>query len=155
MTPFTGLKRSSFCLEDAISNKPMLHRFSKAARLRAAVLMAVIYALCVLAPTVAVASTGVACPNETAGIMQVHKHAGQLADQDHAKAHADQGKSSQHNNTADEGKCCGAMFFSAIAPGHELSLAPLTLTARLITGANASVVGRAPDRLIRPPALLS
>ena len=135
----------------------MLHRFSKTARLRAAILMAVIYAVCVLAPTVAMASTGLACPNETAGMMQVHKHAGQLADHDHddAKAHADKGTSGQHNNAADEGKCCGTMFFSAIATDQELSLAPLTLTADLIPSVGAAITGHMPDGLIRPPALLS
>ena len=131
----------------------MLIGISKAVRLRLASLLMAMYALCVLVPSVAVAFNGAPCVNETAGMMQAHQHIASSA-HEHAALHED-GSDHHKGNSTDQGKCCGAMFFSAIAPSFELTLTPTVLKISTFVGVNASFDGLVPDKLIRPPKSLS
>jgi hypothetical protein len=134
----------------------MLIGISKAIRLRFALALVAMYAVCVLAPSVAVAFNGAPCLNETAGMMQLHTHA-DAASHDHAAPHHHEDGSDHQKNShkAGEGNCCGAMFFSAIAPSFELSLVPAVLNASIVAGIVESFDGLAPYKLIRPPKSLS
>ena len=135
----------------------MLSGISKAARIRSALVLVALYALCILAPTAAVAFNAAPCLPKQSAMTQIHVHA---SDSGHTHATADQHEHSNaghHEGGDDHGttKCCGAAFFSAIAPNFELSLAPTILRAASFHGRSQAFTGVAPDTLIRPPKSLS
>lgn len=135
----------------------MLSGISKAARNWMAMSFIALYALCIAAPTAAVAFNAAPCLPEQSAMTQIHVHA---SDSGHKHATADQHEHSNaghHEGGDDHGttKCCGAAFFSAIAPNFELSLAPTILRAASLEGRSQAFTGLTPDKLIRPPKSLS
>ena len=134
----------------------MLTGISKAVRGRFALVLMAIYALCILAPSTAAAFNGAPCLNETAGMMQVHKHVDGSAHKN-VTPHQHQDGSDHRNDGGgtEQGKCCGAMFFSAMPPSFELGLAPAALEENTLAGIDAAIDGLAPNKLIRSPKSLS
>ena len=133
---------------------------TKNLRRRAAILIAVAYAFCVLAPTAALAFADspamVYCLPGTNAMAKAAEHDGV------AHGHADEvvyqhepsGMPDHHsskNGKADAGSCCGLFCVSAIAhdPGLTFGLlAPASAAAyAIVTG----LIGRAPSPLHRPP----
>lgn len=135
-----------------------LTQFSRGFRLRAASVLVVLYALCVLTPAAALALGDAAkaahcLTDENHGLGPSHAN---------SKPHVhDDGNASQHSHDGDEqqstsGQCCGLFCLSALAPSTDLPLAQPELPA-LVPSLNANgLLGHGPDRLDRPPdSLLS
>lgn len=126
-------------------------------RIRAAGVLVVLYALCVLAPAAAFAFGDNAkaahyLTDENNGLAHVH-----------STTHAhDDGTAHQHADDSDEqqsgatGSCCGLFCLSALAPYADLPSVQPELLALVRSLDATGIIGQAPDRLYRPPdALLS
>jgi hypothetical protein len=128
----------------------MLVRLTSKWRWRAASILVVLYALCVAAPTAALALSDKSVP--------VHC----LTDDHHMigtdNVHND-GSSHQHSSTGDDdhgqpGKCCGLYGLSAIVPDIDFIVGqrpPVSHLASLIAN---NLSGRGSDRIDRPPRSL-
>jgi len=127
---------------------------------RAAIIIAVAYAICVLAPTAALAfansPTMRHCLPETNGMAIAAEHDGVAhSHTDEAVISQEQGDASDHHSNndgkADTGNCCGLFCVSALAhdPGLTFGLfAPQSAAASAVV---AGLIGRAPSPLHRPP----
>jgi hypothetical protein len=137
-------------------------------RVRAAFVVAALYALCVLAPHAAVALGSVAhCLTDDQSAAHVHKakadvtahthadgtahhHGGKPAVQDDADA-TDRHEHSKAGEKSGNGNCCGLFCISAIAGDRgPMLLVPLSFAADLPALADA-LTGHDPGRLNRPP----
>lgn len=138
---------------------------TKKLRKRAAILIAVAYAFCVMAPAAALAVVNSPTVFHCIGALTAksapahqqsaaHTHADGSAHQHEQDAH-DHGAAPDHHSNkdgkADTGSCCGLFCVSAIAqdPGVTFGVTSLATTsvAALANGLN----GRAPCPLHRPP----
>jgi hypothetical protein len=137
---------------------------TKTLRVKAAIVVAALYALCILAPAVAFAlsdNPAVAhCLTE--GHVGVHDHGGKHEHGGKLHVHAD-GTAHQHHDDgaapqapADDGKgpiasCCG--LFSVVAiPGEPVpSLGFDSLASVVLPIFGEALTGRAPERINRPP----
>jgi hypothetical protein len=137
---------------------------TKTLRVKAAIVLAALYALCILAPAVAFAlsdNPAVAhCLTE--GHVGVHDHGGKHEHGGKLHVHAD-GTTHQHHDDgaapqapADDGKgpiasCCG--LFSVVAiPGEPVpSLGFDSLASVVLPIFGEALTGRAPERINRPP----
>ena len=140
-----------------ISPSAMLSGLTRGFRLRAALMLAVLYALCVLGPAAALALTNTAmhCLTEQ-GAAHVH---GQASAKSHAHAdgadhqHHDDGATQEHSDAgkAASGNCCGLFCITALShePGFALLAPPAT--GRAIPVIVDALDGHGPDRLKRPP----
>jgi hypothetical protein len=150
----------------------MLSAVAKTVRIRAAITLAALYALCILAPAAAFAfsdNPAVAhCLTE--GHVGIHEHAGK---HDHGKVHvhadgtthqhhADSTAHQHHDDGAapqpsgDDAKspmatCCG--LFSVVAiPGEPVpSLGFYSLASVVLPPPGETLSGRGPERINRPP----
>ena len=149
----------------------MLSVPTKAFRIRAAIALAALYALCILAPSAAFAlsdNPAVAhCLIE--GHAGIHVHDGKThLDATHVHAihlHAD-GNAHQHHDhgtaqepAGDDGKgsvanCCGLFSVVAIPGEPGLALGSSTHVSAFVPSARDALSGRGPDRLYRPPISL-
>jgi hypothetical protein len=130
-------------------------------RWRAAVVLAALYALCVLLPTTALAVTQVAahCFTGSNGANHVHRAVEKAPSQhSHTDAaqhdHGDDGASHPHENTSDKaasGNCCGLFCVSAIAHDSAISPAVVFAAAKDAPALADALVGHEPDRITRPP----
>jgi hypothetical protein len=142
----------------------MLSVATKGFRIRAAIALAALYALCILVPSAAFAWSGNAsaahCLIEDHAAADVHAgmhHDGAHMHADgtsHAHAKASETKAPDPRAPAHKssnGDCCGLLSVSALpAPLFEVR-APV-LPAIIIAAANGEgVTGKGPDRLYRPP----
>src|SRR5262245_6660260 len=154
----------------------MLSVVAKTVRIRAAITLAALYALCILAPAAAFAfsdNPAVAhCLTE--GHVGIHDHGGKVhvhadgtAHQHHADGtahqHHDDGTAHQHHDdgaapqpSGDDGKapmatCCG--LFSVVAiPGEPVpSLGFYSLASVVLQPPGEALGGRGPERINRPP----
>lgn len=108
------------------------------------------YAVCILAPTAALALSGASCLAEH-GPAQAHSHAG-----DAVHEHGDEHNHAGAADSPDDGDsasstCCGMVFCSALAPELTSSLAPAVMSGRASFAAWQDFTGLPPDKLIRPP----
>jgi hypothetical protein len=142
----------------------MSSALTKTFRVRAASVLAVLYALCILAPAAAFAfSDNPAIAHcLTEGHVGIHDHTGK---HDHGgKVHVhDDGTAHQHHDdgaapqpSGDDGKaavatCCG--LFSIVAISGELvpSLGLYSLASVVLPVPGEALSGRGPDRINRPP----
>src|SRR5687767_12460017 len=95
----------------------MLMSLTKSVRYWAAMGVIALYAVCILAPTAALALNGASCLTEHE-LAQAHSHAGDAADHhgdgnahDHAVA-----TDTPADDDAANANCCGMVFCSALAP---------------------------------------
>jgi len=145
----------------------MSYRSTRSWRVRVAGLLVALYALCVMAPALAIALGDVAnahCLNAvTAPAAHRHAHdhgdAAAHAGHDHADhRHADHSAPSHHSDggKAHMGSCCG-LFCLAGLPTELGPIVEQTVHASTeILPREDHLIGRAPDRINRPPiALLS
>lgn len=126
-------------------------------RLRAALMLAALYAFCVLGPAAALAFTHAAmhCLTEQ---RPAHVH-GKAAANPHVHAdsadhqHHDDGAAQEHSDAgkAANGNCCG--LFCVTALPHEPGFAPLAppVTGPAIAALVDTLDGRGPDRIRKPP----
>jgi hypothetical protein len=108
-----------------------------------------VYAVCVLAPTAALAFSGASCLSEH-GPAQAHSHAGDAAHA-HGDEHNHAGPADNPDDHSASSKCCGMVFCSALAPELSSSLAPAVMSGRTSFAAWQDFTGLPPDKLIRPP----
>ncbi len=142
----------------------MLSTLTKTFRAKAAIIVAVLYALCVLAPAVAFAlSDNPAIAHcLTEGHVGVHDHGAKHEHGGKLHVHAD-GTAHQHDDdgavpqpSRDDGKaaiatCCG--LFSVVAiPGEPVPSFGLDSLASVVLPAlGEALSGRGPERINRPP----
>jgi hypothetical protein len=141
----------------------MLLAVPKTVRIRAAIALAALYALCILAPAAvfALSDNPAVAHCLTEGHVGVHEHSGKH-DQGQVHAHAD-GMTHQHHDdgaapqpSGDDGKppmatCCG--LFSVVAvPGEPVpSLEFYSLASVVLPPPGEALSGRGPERINRPP----
>jgi hypothetical protein len=142
----------------------MLPGLTRTFRVKAAITLAALYALCILAPAAAFAfsdNPAVAhCLTE--GHVGVHEHSGKHDQDGKVHVHAD-GTAHQHHDDGaaqqppgDDGKspmatCCG--LFSVVAiPGEPVpSLGFYSLASVVLPPPGEALSGRGPERINRPP----
>ena len=127
----------------------MLTCLTKAVRTRVAMRFIALYAICMLAPTAALAFTGVSCLTEHSR-SQVHSQAGDPA-HEQGDAHSHSGPADDHNDGSAASQCCGMAFCSALAPGLTVATAPDVPSGRTAFAAMQDFSGLPPHKLIRPP----
>lgn len=150
----------------------MFVSLTRAIRLRAAAVLATVYALCVMAPPVSLAFTDSAAASHCltvdhhgtadmhdASADSAHEHATGV-DHDHSAAvAAEQDSIAAHKHADGSGKksatCCGLFCLGAAnAEAVDIAALPLHGIAPMPTPV-AQLVGHAPSRIDRPPKLLS
>lgn len=138
-----------------------MHSLTKKLRKRAAILIAVAYAVCVMAPTAALAvvnsPTVFHCLTRTIGMASAaehdnaaHAHADAAAHQHDEQSSAPDHHSNKDGKT-DTASCCGLFCVSALAhePGFTFGLsAPASSSVAALPN---GLTGRAPCPLHRPP----
>jgi hypothetical protein len=129
----------------------MLSRLTRTLRRRAAVIAAVFYALCSMAPALALTPKHLlAGHHHGAAIAHVH-------DDGNTHSHPDQGTSSQHSDGDGNGLpgfCCGLFCLTALPATADLSVAQPIAHRTLAAASQEFIVGRGPDRIDRPPIVL-
>jgi hypothetical protein len=150
----------------------MLTWLTRRWRIRAVTLIAALYAVCVIAPPVALAFTSgaVAAHCLTADhLAGVHVDAAaakhDYATHDHAKhQHAD-GASFEHSDASGlpvdtekqaehPGSCCGLFCFAAVTSEPFPAIGRPVVAAQVVPITDEGLTSRGPDRLIRPPISL-
>jgi hypothetical protein len=131
---------------------------------QAAILIAVTYALCILAPAAALAV--VASPasfhcaeelNATAAPTQasmVHPSAGGMASPHEQSNHEHGGAPDHHSDNGDKkqtGNCCGLFCVSALAHDPGITFGVSASESSSVTALASGLSGRAPPPLHRPP----
>jgi hypothetical protein len=137
----------------------MLTWLTKRLRVRTAVIAAVVYGFCVVAPPLALAFTDGAvaahCLTEQHGIAGSHNHDGSIHVHDDGTTHRHHESGAAHEHSDGDGKspagnCCGLFCMTALAgvaavtlstPAHFTFAAPST----------DHLTGRDADRINRPP----
>ena len=147
----------------------MLSGLTKRFRMRAAIVIAALYALCVIAPAAAYAFSNnpVVSHCLTEGHVGVHNSGGMhdhVAAHDHggsvhvhadgsAHQHHDHGTSPQHTDEdkARVASCCGLFSVVAIAGEPSPSLGLYSLASVVLPVVGDALSGRGPERINRPP----
>jgi hypothetical protein len=147
----------------------MLSVPSRSFRVRAAIALAALYALCILAPSAAFALSSnpamAHCLTEDHVAPAVHDHGGKPHVHEHGGAthvHADGTVHQHHDDGATpkqpggEGKtpvpsCCGLFSVVAIADEPGVVLGSSGHASRLVPALREALTGRGPDRINRPP----
>ena len=137
-----------------------MRSLTKLFRTRAAILIALAYAFCVLAPSAALAvannPASFHCLDELSGVSAPSKHEGL------SHAHADgtihhhdhSGAPDHHSGTggkADDGSCCGLFGVSALAHDPGLMFGVSTPASPAPSAISNGLAGRATPPLHRPP----
>jgi hypothetical protein len=153
----------------------MLSLPTKSFRLKAAVAVATLYAFCILLPAIAFALAdgrmAPPCLMDDLAALSMHDHAAMpvhyAAAQHHggpadaqaagpAHNHAGHAEGAKASGDSDGGKsrpgeCCGLFPMVALAGGLRPAPAPSRLTSTVIPVLADALIGRGPDRIIRPP----
>jgi hypothetical protein len=136
----------------------MLSGWSKRFRLKAAAVLAALYAVCVLAPHAALAVTQVAAHCLTDASDAAHMHApSTVAKHVHADgSEHDHGGAAPERHSDADGKtpveaCCGVFCVTALPHEPDLALATPLAARQIEPGAFYQLAGRGPDRINRPP----
>jgi hypothetical protein len=144
-----------------VRQQRMFFRITNAARLRSAVVLALVHLLCVLAPD---ASFAFGDGSRAAHCLTDNHHglsAGHVSKRDVAKAHVhedggihDHAKAGDDQNNASDSQCCGLVCLSALPASEIVVQTPTRLTAVTVSLNQDDVTGNSPDRLYRPPISL-
>jgi hypothetical protein len=143
---------------------------TKGFRVKAAIVLAALYALCVLAPSAAFAFSGnpmiAHCLIEDHIAAAAHDHGASVHDHGgKVHVHAD-GTTHQHHDSgpvpksqsgggkADVATCCGLFSVVAIAGEPGLILEPTSHASVLLPPLRETLSGRGPERINRPPISL-
>ncbi|HEY5378258.1 MAG TPA: hypothetical protein VIJ78_01825 [Pseudolabrys sp.] len=135
-----------------------MNQLSKLTRSRAAILIALAYAFCVLAPSAALAiianPASLHCLDELSGAIAPSHEGLSHTHADGAFHHHDHGGPDHHSGTgskADDGSCCGLFGLSALAHDPGLTFGVSALASQAVSAAANGLDGRAPAPLHRPP----
>lgn len=123
----------------------MLGWLTRKWRWRAAKLLVVLYALCLAAPTAALAFSNASGP--ALSLTDDHHDLGTI------HLHQD-GSSDRHQESGGHGqagKCCGLFCLSAIAPDVGFIAGPQPLVTAIASRFAMAMTGRGSDRIDRPP----
>ena len=137
-----------------------MRSLTKSFRTRAAILIALAYAFCVLAPSAALAvadnPASFRCLDELSAINAPSNH--ESLSHTHADGtihhHDHNGVPDHHSGTdgkADDGSCCGLFGVSALAHDPGLTFGVSALASQTGSAAADGLDGRAPAPLHRPP----
>lgn len=159
----------------------MTLRLTRANRWRAGWLLAVVYWLCVLTPTISFALPGQAraalCLTDNdrgLGIMHVHEpsllvvqhaggggqapegaeafaHSGQVRDHGQRKSAGESSLPTKDRHTAPHGQCCGMVCVSALPAAIVEIVKPSEPSAFCVSETCRNVADKSPPRLYRPP----
>jgi hypothetical protein len=140
----------------------MLLAYKKSLRIKAAIAATLVYALCVLAPSVALAFADSAATAHclTEAPIAAHVHQQQPASHSHgsvdgaAHVHSDESTPQQHSGADGmnhAGNCCGLFCITAMPHEPALALSAPPVAALTGIGAAYELAGRGPDRINRPP----
>jgi hypothetical protein len=140
--------------------RAMLSVPTKRFRVKAAIVLAALYALCILAPSAAFAfsnNPNVAhCLTEEVITPAVHDHGGKVhvhADGTTHRHHAD-GPTQKHPGNGGKGDiatCCGLFSVVAVAGEPGLILTVSSSASVLLPASREALSGRGPERINRPP----
>jgi hypothetical protein len=152
------------------SSRAMLSALTKSFRVRAAIVIAALYALCSIAPAAAFAFSSNPAVSHCLieGHVGAHNAGGQHdhgAAQDHGGAvhvhadgsahqHHDDGAPPQHSGDDDKARvasCCGLFSVVAIADEPVPSLGLYSLASAVLPVIGEALSGRGPERINRPP----
>jgi len=142
----------------------MLLRLTRKVRLKAALALAVLYALCLMAPTVAIAlglSEAMPCFTGDTPVMAVdHSHA--VGHSHHVASeqmhHGGMDHQSHHTVPATgsgkkkEGACCALLCLTAVTPHVSVAIGRPVHAVRITLALDPAVSGRGPVLLDRPPS---
>jgi len=128
-------------------------------RIRTAIALAAVYALCVLAPTAALAvmhgPAVVHCLTEQHGLATSHAHDdGMHVHGDGTTHHHGNGAAPAHSDRdgkAHPADCCGLFCMAALAAEPAVTLANPQHFSLVGPALDDDVAGRGPDRINRPP----
>lgn len=141
----------------------MFSAATKSFRTTAAVTMAIVYALCIVAPSAAFAFAGndavAHCLTDDLGLMEapghkIHHHAVSAfhVHADNVVNHTAAGsKEPAHDGNGHATECCGLFSVVALVGKDGIALAPLRLTSVPFSIMNYALSGRGGDRINRPP----
>lgn len=140
--------------------RTMLFVLTKTFRIKAAIAVALIYAVCILVPSAAFAlaarDAAAHCLVEDHGFAAPAHHG--VASHVHADGvthhHPEGGTSHKQTNETGKGhpaNCCGLFSVVAIFGEPGITLGTLTLTSVPFTVLRETLSGRGPDRINRPP----
>lgn len=137
-----------------------MHGLTKTLRRRAAIMIAVAYAFCVVIPAAALAfgdsPTVFHCLQGTDRMANAAEHGGTShahgdgAIHQHAQSSVPDHHSDQ-NGKADAGNCCGLFCVSALAHSPSLTFGVFAPASPSVPEIANGLTGRAPDPLHRPP----
>ena len=134
-------------------------------RLGAAMALAALYAVCVVAPSVAIAFAGGAAAahcltDDHHGVARVHAHdhiQGEVHAHDEGAAHVHAGAAAATDDDRQQGpggSCCGLFCFSAVTGDVGVFVEVAVHASRVLPAPDLSLDGRGPDRINRPPISL-
>ena len=128
----------------------MLVRLTKGLRRRAATLLVVLYAVCVLAPSAAFAFADAPrqahCLTQADhGLAKAHVHHDGIEHEHVQNPQKSDDEKDQHKN------CCGLFCLTALAPAIDLAIGQSPVGSEVVAALEAAVARGAPGRLDRPP----
>lgn len=135
----------------------MLTRLTKAMRLRAAVIIAVLYALCIVTPGLALAFADSASAahcltadhrGNAKASKNLHDHGGGVV---HSHVGEDESSADADGKSSSPGKCCGLFCTTALPAAYHVALGGLIHGSSVLPSVQEDPIGRNPDRTIRPP----
>jgi len=137
-----------------------MRNLTKSFRSQAAILIALAYSVCVLAPSAALAvvdnPASLHCLDELNGLSAPSNHG--ILSHTHASGtvhHHNKSSSPDHHsgpgNKADDGSCCGLFSVSALPHDPVLTFGISALASQPVSAVTNDLVGRAPSPLHRPP----
>jgi hypothetical protein len=149
-------------------------RLTKIQRLRARCGVALLYLLCVMTPTIALALPGTTIPDclllDAAAVVHVHNHGagdahhhatsgGRAGTHDHGTAlntgHPLDQPPQRGHHTSTGGSCCELMCLTALPAMSTDITPPIPVVSLCVNEASRVIVGSAPPRHYRPPIFLS
>jgi len=138
----------------------MLSVPTKGFRIRAAIALALLYAVCVLAPPAAFAFSQnphlAHCLTDDHVVVGIHDHGGTNHVHAEGTAHRHHDDGAPHGSSGDDGKgqaanCCGLFFTVAIPGNPAIALEPLSRASVVLPTLGDALSGRGPERINRPP----
>lgn len=144
-----------------MNTKGAMVSLTKYLRRRAAILIAVAYAFCVLAPSAALAlganPAAFHCLPETAGMANAAEHdsATHVHADGSAHAHGEQSRAPDHHSDKSgktgTGDCCGLFCVTALSQDSSVTFGLSTPASSSVAALSAGLRGSAPAPLHRPP----
>lgn len=138
----------------------MLGRLAKGLRIKGGLALAVLYALCVLTPSTALAfadaERAAHCLTYIGDVAATHTPSGQPHSHATGTSYSHAIDGAARETSKDDGKtvaeqCCGVFCITAVAIVPEVTFTRPVLVTALVPALAGALAGRFPDRLIKPP----